>query len=118
VLLKEITGGQHRMLRELSSRISNRLEAEFSELAGPNVGITLRERGKTVVMEVPGALLAQAGTDPTAQEAMRVRIKGRRDRMLFRPPPAPLPKRIEPAGTPGGGYFGSRGGGGPGRRGR
>lgn len=107
--LKEIARSHERLLRDLAGRISNGLESEFSELPdadGPNVGVTLRERGRRVVMEIPGALLMQAGDDATAREAIRVRIKARRDRMLFRPPPSPLPKHIAPAATPGAMHFG------------
>jgi hypothetical protein len=73
------------LLEELTRQISNRLEAMFTELPGadgPSIGVELRERGRTVV------------------------IKGRRDRMLFRPPPVPLPKRIESVSDPGGSRFG------------
>jgi hypothetical protein len=118
VRLKDVTASHQRLLRELASRISNGLEAEFAELpgaadGGTSVGISLRERHREVVMEVPTALLAQAIDDPSAREAVRVRIKARRDRMLFRPPPAPLPKHIASAPAPGGGGmgFGGRGGG-------
>src|SRR5436189_274144 len=79
---------------------------------GPNVGVTLRERRRHVVMEVPGALLAQAADDLSAREMLRVRIKTRRDRMLFQAPPRPLPKNIASTVMPGG--FGAhRVGGGP-----
>jgi hypothetical protein len=57
-------------------------------------------------MELPEAMLARAGQDASVREAIRVRIKGRRDRMLFRPPPVPLPKRIESVSDPGGSRFG------------
>ena len=99
--LKEITAAHQRLLRDLTNRISTGLETEFSELPGedgPNVGITLRERRKHVTIEVPATLLAQAADDLMAREAMRVRIKARRDRMLFQPPPSRLPKNI--ASTP------------------
>jgi hypothetical protein len=52
-------------------------------------------------MEIPAALLMQAAEDLTAREAIRVRIKSRRDRMLFRVRPGPLPKHIATAPTPG-----------------
>jgi len=120
VRLKDITGAQQRLLRELTTQISVRLEGAFAELPdadGPNVGIRLEERGRNVVMELPGALLLQAANDPSAREALRVRIKARRDRMLFRPPPTPLPKRITAAPAPGMSRFGfGRDGGGRGRR--
>ena len=62
--LKEITSGQQRLLRELTARISNRLEAAFAELPdadGPNVGVTLHERNRSATMELPGLLLVRAG---------------------------------------------------------
>jgi hypothetical protein len=119
--LKEITASHERLLRDLTSRISNGLETEFSELPGtdgPNVGVILRERRRVVVMEIPGALLMQAADDLAAREAIRVRIKGRRDRMLFQAPPSPLPKHIAAAPTPGSMPFGFGRGGGGGFRGR
>ena len=117
--LKDITAAHQRLLRDLTTRISNGLESEFSELPGadgPNVGITLRERRRHVVMEVPGSLLAQAEDDLSAREALRVRIKTRRDRMLFQAPPRPLPKKIASTVMPGGFGFGRDGGGPRGRR--
>ena len=118
--LKDVTESHRRLLRDLTSRISNALETEFSELPdadGPNVGIILRERRREVIVEIPAALLAEAGGDLAAREAIRVRIKTRRDRMLFKAPPSPLPKNIAtlPGSMPFG--FGRAGGGGPrGRR--
>lgn len=94
---RQITAAQQRLLANLSSRISTRLEAiveESGDAESVNVGVTLRERGHSVAMEVPFALLDQAESDPSAREALRVRLKGRRDRMLFRPPPPRLPKNI------------------------
>ena len=117
--LKEITAAHQRLLRDLTTRISNGLESEFSELPvpdGPNVGITLRERRRHVVMEVPAALLAQAADDLSAREMLRVRIKARRDRMLYQAPPRPLPKKIASTVMPGGFGFGRDGGGPRGRR--
>jgi hypothetical protein len=118
VRLRDVTATHERILRELASRISASLEAEFSEVpgaaeGGTSVGITLRERQKHVLIEIPVALLAQAVDDPSARERMRVRMKMRRDRMLFRPPPTPLPKHIASAPAPGGAHmgFGGRGGG-------
>ena len=60
----------------------------------------------------------QAVEDLSAREAIRVRIKGRRDRMLFQAPPSPLPKHIAMAPAPGGMHFGfgRSGGGSRGRR--
>src|SRR5689334_22761181 len=103
VQLNAITPSHRRLLRELANRISNRLEAEFSEPPGgdgASVGIVLHEDGRRVAIEIPATLLERAADDVTAREEMRVRIKGRRDRMLFREPPRPLPKRIAVAPTP------------------
>jgi hypothetical protein len=120
VRLHDVTASHQRLLRDLTSRISSALESEFSELRdadGPNVGIILRERRCQVLMEIPAALLMQAADDLTAREAIRVRIKGRRDRMLFKAAPSPLPKHIATAPAPGGLFGFGRGGGGPrGRR--
>jgi len=116
VRLREIGNPQQRLLRELAQRISNRLDAEFTEAPGsdsPNIGVALSERGRTVALEVPGALLLRADNENDAREALRQRIKAARDRMLFRAPPPPLPKNIAPAGDPA--FFRSRGPGGPGR---
>ena len=119
--VKDVTPSHQHLLRDLTGRISSGLESEFSDLPGedgPNVGVILRERRRQVVMEIPAALLAQAADDVTAREAIRVRIKARRDRMLFQAPPSPLPKHIATAPAPGSMQFGfGRGGGGPrGRR--
>lgn len=121
VRLKDITAAQHRLLRDLTGRISSGLETEFAELppsSGTNVGIILRERRRQVLIEIPAVLLTQAAEDLAAQEAIRVHIKGRRDRMLFQAPPSPLPKRIAAASAPGSMNFGfGRGfGGSRGRR--
>jgi hypothetical protein len=119
VRLKQIGDREQLLLRQLAGRISNKLEAEFVNPTGsdsPNIGLLLQERGHTASMEIPHALLAQADGDPSVVEVIRVRIKATRDRMLFRPPPRPLPKNIAPAADPGfsrGGF--GRGGGGPGR---
>jgi hypothetical protein len=117
--LREITPGHQRTLREVSLRISKGLETEFAELAteGPNVGIRLQERGKKATMEIPGLLLQEAADDATARETMRVRIKATRDRMLFRPPPTPLPKKILATPDPSSTRFGFGGPGGGNRRG-
>jgi hypothetical protein len=120
VRLRDIGDPQRRLLREVAGRISQRLDAEFVEPPGAesaNIGVTLRERGQSVLMEIPEALLARAQEEPTAREAFRVRIKATRDRMLFRPPPPPLPKNIAAAGDPAVLRGGPRGfGGGRGRR--
>ena len=97
VRAKEITATHTKLLRALSGRISRRLQAEFTDLPGedgPGIGIELREGGKRVVIAVPAAILLAASNDATAREEMRVRIKARRDRLVFRPAPAPLPKNI------------------------
>ena len=102
-------------MRELTQRISTRLDAEFTEPVGadsPNIGITLSERGRNGALEVPAALLLRADAEADAREALRQRIKATRDRMLFRAPPPPLPKNIAAAGDPA--FFRSRGPG-PGR---
>ena len=107
---KDVGEAEHRLLREVAGKISNRLEATFSERPGADgtrVGVDLAERGKTVAMEIPVALLARAREEPVAREELRVRIKSARDRMLFRPPPRPLPKNITSAADP---AFFSRGG--------
>lgn len=112
--LRDVTAAQRALLAAVSQRISRRLEATFTDPAdvdGPNAAIHLRERGKRLVMEIPETLLIEATSDAAARESFRVRVKGRRDRMLFREQPAPLPKRIEPAQEPG--FF--RRGAGPGR---
>jgi len=117
--LKDVTESHRRLLRDLTTRISRALEAEFSELPdadGPSVGVILRERRREVTLEIPATLLTEAAGDATAREAIRVRIKARRDRMLFKAPPSPLPKHI--ATVPGAMPFGFGRGGGGGPRGR
>jgi hypothetical protein len=97
VARRQVSAAQHRLLAQVVGRISGRLEIvvdEGGEADKPNIGVSLRERGHSVSMEVPYALIDQAESDPMAREALRVRLKGRRDRMLFRPPPVPLPKNI------------------------
>src|SRR5262249_59040303 len=117
---EDVSEPHWRVLSDLTSRISSGFETECSELQdadGPSVGIILRERRREVTVEIPAALLTEAAGDATAREAIRVRIKARRDRMLFKAPPSPLPKHI--ATVPGAMPFGvGRTGGGPrGRRG-
>ena len=123
--LHDVTASHQRLLRDLTKQISTGLEATFSEVPGADgrnvgIGVVLREGHRQVVMELPEALLVQALDDVSAREAIRIRIKGRRDRMLFKAPPKPLPKHIAPASAPGGMNFGfgfGRGGGPPrGRR--
>lgn len=116
--VRELTSTHRQLLADLSGRISGRLESVFrdgNEADGPNVGVQLTERGRNVVVEVPFAMFDEASKDLTAREALRVRLKGRRDRMLFTAPPAPLPKHIAPLSAYGGGggrddrRFGGRG---------
>jgi len=118
VSVREIAATHRQLLEQLAGQISNRLECGFTDLQGADgatVGVELRERGRTVVMELPVALLVSAVSDAVAREAVRVRIKARRDRMLFRPPPVPLPKRITSVADPAGSRFGFGRGPGPGR---
>jgi hypothetical protein len=101
--LDSITGSQRRLLAELTGRISNRLAAEFEKGTrpeSPNVGVTLQERGKSGRLEIPLALLQEAEADLTARDALRVRIKSARDRMLFRPPPSRPRVDIAPLADP------------------
>lgn len=91
------------MLAELTGRISTRLDAEFEKVPRPdsvNIGVTLKERGKSGRLEVPLALLLEAEADLTARDMLRVRIKAVRDRMLFRPPPERPRADIKPLGDP------------------
>jgi hypothetical protein len=116
VRVRELTPSHRQLLADLSGRISMRLESVFrdgSETDGPNLGVSLTERGRSVVVEIPFAMLDEASRDLTAREALRVRLKGRRDRMLFITPPARLPKHIAPLSAFSGGRddrrFGGRG---------
>ena len=117
--LDTITASQRRLLAELTGRISNRLATEFEKSVrpeSPNVGVTLQERGKSGRLDIPYALLLEAEADLTARDALRVRIKSARDRMLFRPPPSRPRADIAPLADPG---TWNRGGfGRDGRRGR
>lgn len=116
---RDVTTAQRALLASVSQRISPRLEAAFTDpasLDGPNAAIDLRERGRHLVMEIPDDLVIEATTGVAARESFRVRVKARRDRMLFREPPAPLPKKIERAQEPG--FFGRPGAGGRPSRGR
>jgi hypothetical protein len=109
----DITPQQRRLVEGLTGLISTRLEATFQAAGdsdGPNVGIELRERNVKVVIEIPRAMLELALGDRAAREALRVRLKGRRDRMLFRTPPPPLPKHIAPMSMGYGGSHDGRGG--------
>ena len=97
------TAAQHRLLIELTGRISTGLATEFEKRSGPegpNIGVTLAQRGKSGRLEIPYALLQEAESDLIARDALRVRIKAARDRMLFRPPPARPRTDIAPLGDP------------------
>ena len=107
---KEIGEAEHRLFRELAGRISNRLETVLVDGPGTDaehVSVGLQERGRSVAVVIPTALLVRAREEPVAREEIRVRIKAARDRMLFRPPPRPLPKHIASAADP---AFFNRGG--------
>jgi hypothetical protein len=114
--LSEISHAQRRLLNDLASRISDRLEAHFVELPGTDdarIGVALSEGDRNVVIEVPLAILVQATADVAGREVLRTRMKGRRDRMMFRAPPQALPKDIAPMFNPGpprggGGFRGGR----------
>ena len=112
--LRDVSATHHRLLTSLASAISDRLEAEFVELPvrdDARIGVTLREGQRNVVIELPITLLAQAVDDPVGRELLRTRMKARRDRMMFKVPPAPLPKKIPPLFNPGpprGGFRGGR----------
>ncbi len=118
--LDTATVEQRRLLAELSGRISTRLEAEFEKRGRPeslNIGVTLQERGKSSRLDIPYALLQEAAADLTARDALRLRIKSARDRMLFRPPPSRPRADIAPLADPGVRNHGSfRRSGGRGRR--
>ena len=116
--LEDIAGRHRKLLRELTRRISKKLETDFTKLPGaegPNIGIELRERNRKVLMELPAALLPQAETDMSAREAIRVRIKARRDRMLFRREPISLEQHVGTGRRQPPAAFGSGSGQGQGR---
>jgi len=112
--LREISSVHHRLLGQLASGISGRLEAHFVELPDgddTHIGVMLREGSRKVVIDLPVALLAQAEEYPGGREVLRTRMKARRDRMMFKTPPSPLPKKIAPLFNPGpprGGFRGGR----------
>lgn len=111
--LRDVSPTHHRLLADLASGISGRLEARFVELPDvgeARIGVALREGPRSVVIELPVALLAQAIDDPSGREILRTRVKGRRDRMMFTSPPSPLPKKIAPLFNPGPPRDGFRGG--------
>ena len=118
--LDAIAAAQRRLRAELTGRISTWLAAACEKQLRPeslNVGVTLQERGKHGRLDIPHALLQEAESDRTARDALRVRIKAARDRMLFRPPPARPRADIAPPSDPAmwnRGNFGR--GGGRGRR--
>ena len=96
-----VTAAQHRLLIELTGRISPGLATECEKRSSPdcpNVGVTLAERGKSGRLEVPYASLQQAESDLIARDALRVRIKAARDRVLFCPPPSRPRTDIAPLG--------------------
>lgn len=102
--LSEIPPSHRRLLVELASGISDRLEADFVVLPdgkGDQVGIALQEGDRHVVIEVPVALLVQATETASGREILRTRIKARRDRLMFRAAPRALPKNIAPMFSPG-----------------
>ena len=109
--LSEIPSTQRKLLGELANRISDRLEAFFVTLPGTDdtrIGVELQEGGRKVVIELPLALLLHAVEDLSGRELLRTKMKARRDRMMFRVPPASLPKKILPLvslGPPRGGSF-------------
>lgn len=112
--LAELSTSQRRLLTEVAGRISDRLEAHFVELPGADaehIGVALHEADRRVVIEIPIAVLIKATQDAAGREVLRTRIKARRDRMMFRLPPRPLPKDIAPMFSPGpprGGFRGGR----------
>ncbi len=111
--VRDVSPAQHRLLADLATGISGRLEARFVELPDADegrIGIALREGSRSVVIELPVALLTQAVEDPSGREVLRTRVKGRRDRMMFTTPPSPLPKKIAPLFNPGPPRDGFRGG--------
>ena len=64
------TAAQHRLLIELTGRISTGLATEFEKRTGPegpNVGVTLAEGGKHGRLEIPYALLQEAESDLMAR---------------------------------------------------
>ena len=111
--VNDISAPQRRMLNEIARGISDRLEADFVAVPGSvdaHVGIALHEGARSIVIEVPLAIVAQATADPIGREILRTRIKGRRDRMMFRVPARALPKNIPPLFSPGPPRAGYRGG--------
>lgn len=94
--LREVGDSHHELLRQLARRISRRLDAAFIDLPGtekPTIGIQLREGSRHALMELPEGLLLRAQGDVSIKETIRVRIKARRDRMLFRGDPAFLSRQ-------------------------
>jgi hypothetical protein len=121
VRLKEIQLPHQKVLRDLTRRISRRLKTDFAELPGAdtaNIGVELREEGRAVVIQLPEVLLQRAPSDAASRESMRVHIKTRRDRMLFRQEPVVIEQRpaAKSRSAPDRGGFGGFGGPGRGRR--
>jgi hypothetical protein len=117
--VKDVDESHRQLLRELSRRVSKRLVAEFANLPGtdgPNIGIELQENGQKVLVELPATLLLKANGDVSSREALRIRIKSGRDRMLFRHEPISLEKRGSAGARAAYAGFGSGGGQGRGRR--
>jgi hypothetical protein len=111
--LRDVSSAHHRLLADLASGISSRLDARFVELPDADdahIGVALREGSRNVVIELPVALLVHAVAEPGGREVLRTRVKARRDRMMFTSPPAPLPKKIAPLFSPGPPRDGFRGG--------
>ncbi len=90
----------------MTGRISSRLEARVvpgDAASDSHVVVALQERGVGVSIDVPVTMLNDAYDDPTARHALQIRIKGRRDRMLFRVPDnAARSRAIETMPLPGG----------------
>src|SRR5262249_30872502 len=111
--LRDVSAAHHKLLAHLASGISARLEAQFVALPDgddAHIGVELREGSRSVVIELPVAMLLQAEDDPGGRATLRTRVKARRDRMMFKTPPAPLPKKIAPLFHPGPPRNGFRGG--------
>jgi len=104
VRLNELTASHRRLLSDVVPRISSRLEAHFVELPEADqahIGIALHEGSRAVTIEMPLAVLIEALESANGREVLRTRIKGRRDRMMFKTPARALPKDIAPLFHPG-----------------
>lgn len=95
--LRDIPPAHHRLLAQIASGISGRLDARFVELPGDapdaQIGVELHEGSRNVVIELSVDLLIRAIEGPGGREALRTRVKARRDRMMFKTPP-PLPRKV------------------------